>query len=401
MKKYIGSIISAVVLSLILFTPTFAMSFDQDLRYGLMRNQQVRDLQTFLTDEGYYSGPISGNFLSMTRRSLNNFQKDNGLKVVSKLDKSTREIINQLLLAKESYSSPTLSDNTIQNDQFITLYDLQNNAIQFDQSQVQMALNSGYSYFPKQNFPTQLSNNVVYNTNNYQSNTQSDNSVQSNQTNANNQINTQINTNNTNQNTNPQNNQNSNVVPQQPQINNASPTTTTSTTSIVLNSLIGGGITDGGSSGIFTFNSLSNYPNIPLTSLTVFDQRVANYVQATSTITNLPINNSPVKIQSISIKNLGTLDLKKTNLNFRFYSNSVDKTGNPNNTYNIPPNSLTTSTASFTIPTWILNTTDSVTGMVGLYADIQGQNIGDTVKIQFTDIQLLNTDPTKNYSVRF
>ena len=139
------------------------MSFDQDLRYGLMRSQQVKDLQTFLTDEGYYSGPISGNFLSMTRKSLNNFQKDNGLKVVSKLDKSTREVINQLLLAKETHSSLNISENS-NTQQLVTLYDSQGNSVQFVQEQVQMALNSGYSY----SLPTKNTQPTL-NTTNYSS----------------------------------------------------------------------------------------------------------------------------------------------------------------------------------------------------------------------------------------
>ncbi len=74
MKKYL------IVLSLFLL-PLFASAqgFDQDLYYGLQDNNNVTELQEFLTDRGYYSGPITGNFFSLTLTAVKQFQAANSI----------------------------------------------------------------------------------------------------------------------------------------------------------------------------------------------------------------------------------------------------------------------------------------------------------------------------------
>ena len=43
--------------------------------------QQIEDLQTCLTDGGYYTGPIDGNYGSETTEAVEEYQADHGLKV--------------------------------------------------------------------------------------------------------------------------------------------------------------------------------------------------------------------------------------------------------------------------------------------------------------------------------
>lgn len=74
MKKYL------IVLSLFLFPLIVsAQGFDQDLHYGLQNNNDVTELQEFLTDRGYYSGPITGNFFSLTLSAVKRFQAANSI----------------------------------------------------------------------------------------------------------------------------------------------------------------------------------------------------------------------------------------------------------------------------------------------------------------------------------
>ena len=57
-----------------------AMPFVKQLRYE-MTDELVTPLQERLTELGYYTGPISGNFLGNTRNAVKAFQKQNGLTV--------------------------------------------------------------------------------------------------------------------------------------------------------------------------------------------------------------------------------------------------------------------------------------------------------------------------------
>ena len=52
----------------------FAMSFDNDLYFGLQDNPNVVKLQEFLTTDGVYTGPITGNFFSLTLKAVKDFQ---------------------------------------------------------------------------------------------------------------------------------------------------------------------------------------------------------------------------------------------------------------------------------------------------------------------------------------
>ena len=50
------------------------VSFDKDLYFGMKANPDVSNLQSFLTERKIYSGPITGNFFSMTQNAVRQFQ---------------------------------------------------------------------------------------------------------------------------------------------------------------------------------------------------------------------------------------------------------------------------------------------------------------------------------------
>ena len=60
------------------------------LRYG-STGEDVRNLQTRLTELGYYKGKISGNYLEATRSAVSKFQEKNGLEADGAADSETQE----------------------------------------------------------------------------------------------------------------------------------------------------------------------------------------------------------------------------------------------------------------------------------------------------------------------
>ncbi len=89
MKKYI-------IISLLLFLPLiFKASFDTNLKYG-NKGEAVKEVQEFLTDQGYYSGPITGNFFSLTLKGVKNFQEAKKLKVTGVWGQNERTSANQV-----------------------------------------------------------------------------------------------------------------------------------------------------------------------------------------------------------------------------------------------------------------------------------------------------------------
>ena len=55
-------------------------SFDRDLKFGMRGNADVTDLQEFLTETGYYTGPITGNYFLLTTKAVKSFQSANGIR---------------------------------------------------------------------------------------------------------------------------------------------------------------------------------------------------------------------------------------------------------------------------------------------------------------------------------
>lgn len=95
MKK-LTSILFALV-----FLPSLAFaSFDKDLYYGTKGSADVESLQEFLTEQGIYSGPISGNFFSLTLKSVKDFQTSKNIYATGYVGTLTRTALNEVLASK-------------------------------------------------------------------------------------------------------------------------------------------------------------------------------------------------------------------------------------------------------------------------------------------------------------
>lgn len=103
MKKY------TILFITFLITPIFASaSFSRDLYFGIYNDPEVTRLQEFLRSEGFYDGPITGNFLTLTREGVKNFQRSQGIEPVSGyFGPLTRGRANSILSGK-SPQTPSL-----------------------------------------------------------------------------------------------------------------------------------------------------------------------------------------------------------------------------------------------------------------------------------------------------
>jgi peptidoglycan hydrolase-like protein with peptidoglycan-binding domain len=67
--------------------------FNMNLRLG-MSNNDVRELQIRLTDEGVYTGPITGYFGSLTLKAVKAYQAKKGLPQTGFVGPMTRAVLN-------------------------------------------------------------------------------------------------------------------------------------------------------------------------------------------------------------------------------------------------------------------------------------------------------------------
>lgn len=81
MKKIISLLI--LVSTFLLPAVVFAAPFERNLYYGLVNDQDVSRLQEFLKDEGFYSGPVTGNFFDLTRAAVRKFQEHADIQPIS------------------------------------------------------------------------------------------------------------------------------------------------------------------------------------------------------------------------------------------------------------------------------------------------------------------------------
>src|SRR3989344_9616510 len=71
--------ILVIVLFLIIPLSVSAKTFDSNLYFGITNDPDVQMLKEFLTDQGVYSGPITGNFFSLTLAGVKNYQSQNNI----------------------------------------------------------------------------------------------------------------------------------------------------------------------------------------------------------------------------------------------------------------------------------------------------------------------------------
>lgn len=86
------------LLLVLLFVPFITQaSFDVNIKYGTKGSDNVREIQEFLTGEGVYSGPITGNFYALTLKGIKTFQAREGIKADGYWGPATRSRANELL----------------------------------------------------------------------------------------------------------------------------------------------------------------------------------------------------------------------------------------------------------------------------------------------------------------
>lgn len=114
MKKF-GIIVLSFLVSFSLISATLAADlFEKDIKYGVANNNDVKQLQDFLYNEGFYKGPVTGNFYTLTRNALKKYQLANKITPANGvLNKVTREKLNTTLLAQENASEEILGGNEV------------------------------------------------------------------------------------------------------------------------------------------------------------------------------------------------------------------------------------------------------------------------------------------------
>lgn len=107
MKKYF-------IIFVLFFLPAFAFAqtFDYDLYFGMQNDSDITKLQEFLTDAGLYSGPISGNFFSLTLAGVKKFQAANSITPVSGyFGPKSRAKANEILASEGISNQEILTEN--------------------------------------------------------------------------------------------------------------------------------------------------------------------------------------------------------------------------------------------------------------------------------------------------
>ncbi|MBI2623660.1 MAG: peptidoglycan-binding protein [Candidatus Liptonbacteria bacterium] len=119
------SFIAFIFLAFLIVTPVSASIFTDNLYFGIEGSSQVSKLQEFLTVQELYSGPITGNFYSLTLNALKKFQEKEGItpaagyfgpvtreKANGILSKDIRESNKQAVV--ETNSVPIVATSTVQ-----------------------------------------------------------------------------------------------------------------------------------------------------------------------------------------------------------------------------------------------------------------------------------------------
>lgn len=86
---------------LLLGTPTlcFAQGFDVDVYYG-MQGPAVQEVQEFLGAHGYFSGPYTGNFYSLTLAAVKRFQAAQGIRTTGYFGPLSRAAAQKLVASE-------------------------------------------------------------------------------------------------------------------------------------------------------------------------------------------------------------------------------------------------------------------------------------------------------------
>lgn len=99
-----------------------ALPFTIDLEYG-MRGLEVRMLQEFLAPRGYFDHIVTGNFLDVTRASVQAWQRDNCVPATGYFGPISRSVVNGLVRCTvTSPSNPNTSDSNTSNSGIASVF---------------------------------------------------------------------------------------------------------------------------------------------------------------------------------------------------------------------------------------------------------------------------------------
>lgn len=119
MKK----LLTIAIFSVLLISSTAYADFNRNLTYGA-KGANVSELQEFLTDYGCYTGPISGNFYSLTSKAVKCFQAKERISPTGNFYVATRTKANEILTSQTDNSDePTVADQ-LQNPDLLQFNDI-------------------------------------------------------------------------------------------------------------------------------------------------------------------------------------------------------------------------------------------------------------------------------------
>ncbi|MEK7463946.1 MAG: peptidoglycan-binding domain-containing protein [Patescibacteria group bacterium] len=94
-RKQIAFLAAALVLGLsVTVTAHAATKFSKDLSFGTRNSADVKNLQQFLSQEGYFKGEITGNYFNATSEAVKSFQKSNKINPTGYFGPMTRAAVN-------------------------------------------------------------------------------------------------------------------------------------------------------------------------------------------------------------------------------------------------------------------------------------------------------------------
>ena len=86
---------AAVVIGLsVTITAQAATNFSKDLSFGMKNSADVKSLQQFLSQEGYFKGEATGNYFNVTAEAVKSFQKSNKINPTGYFGPMTRAAVN-------------------------------------------------------------------------------------------------------------------------------------------------------------------------------------------------------------------------------------------------------------------------------------------------------------------
>lgn len=97
-KTLLFSILLFVFAVFMVSSAAFAAGFERDLYHGISNDTDVTRLQEFLKSQSVYSGPVTGNFFSLTQEGVKRFQAREGITpVLGYFGPKTRSRANEIV----------------------------------------------------------------------------------------------------------------------------------------------------------------------------------------------------------------------------------------------------------------------------------------------------------------